>query len=166
MENLAQLAIVPVTLKTRGVFSALLEEARAWQNNAGFESWTYPFNDAWMIPRIERGELFLAFVNAEPIGAIRLLSEDHVFWGGQVARNSLYLHTFAVCRERAGTGLGASIIDQVAEMAREKGCESVRLDCCLSSTRLISFYERNGFSSIGRILWDGKMMNLMERSLL
>ena len=48
-------------------------------------------------------------------------------------------------------------------MGRKRGLAKVRLDCFLANTRLISFYERNGFSSVGTTVVNGKMLNLMER---
>lgn len=154
-----------VTLETRQHFSALLEEARGWQASQGSWGWNYPFDDEWMLPRIERGELYLAFQGSEPVGAFRILWEDIPFWGDRETGESIYLHTFAVRRDRSGQGLGSAIIAHVAEMGRVRGRINVRLDCALSSTKLITFYERNGFVSCGTIFLGGTMMNLMEREI-
>jgi GNAT superfamily N-acetyltransferase len=160
-----QIDISPVSMETRHLFAELLEEARAWQADQGSEGWDYPFDDAWMLPRIERGELYLAFVKTEAVGAFRILWEDVPFWGERETGKSIYLHTFAVRRDRSGQGIGPAIIERVVEMGRAKGRRNVRLDCTLSSPRLIAFYERNGFVSTGTIFLGGKMMNLMERSI-
>jgi GNAT superfamily N-acetyltransferase len=161
----ADLEIALVTIETRHLFSEILEEARAWQASQGSEGWGYPFDDAWMLPRIERNELYLAFERSEAVGAFRILWEDVPFWGERETGESIYLHTFAVRRNRAGQGIGSAIIEQVAAMGRERGRHNVRLDCALSSTRLITFYERNGFVSSGTIFLGGTMMNLMEREI-
>lgn len=163
--NHADLEIALVTIETRHLFSELLEEARAWQASQGSEGWGYPFDDAWMLPRIERGELYLALLGSEPIGAFRILWEDVPFWGERETGESIYLHTFAVRRDRAGQGLGSAIIERVVMMGRECGRRNIRLDCALSSKRLITFYERNGFVFSGTIFLGGTMMNLMEREI-
>lgn len=160
-----ELVIELVTLETRHHFSALLEEARAWQASQGFWGWNYPFDDEWMLPRIERGELFLAWQRGEPVGAFRILWEDIPFWGERETGESIYLHTFAVSRKHGGSGAGSAIIERVVEMGRERGRINVRLDCARSSTKLIGFYERNGFVSCGEIFLGGTMMNLMEREI-
>ena len=158
--------ILLASLETRGHFAEILNEARAWQKSTGSEGWNYPFNDAWILPRIERRELFLAYADDEPVAAVRLLWENRPYWGDREIGDSLYLHTFAVRRSKAGLGIGEAVIENVVAMGRERGRTKVRLDCSLSSARLIAYYERNRFVSVGNILTNGKMMNLMERAIL
>jgi GNAT superfamily N-acetyltransferase len=165
IERSDELEIALVSQATRHHFSALLEEARLWQASQGSWGWNYPFNDEWMQPRIERGELFLAWQRGEPVGAFRILWEDIPFWGERETGESIYLHTFAVSRKHGGGGIGSAIIERVAAMGHERGRINVRLDCALSSTNLIAFYERNGFVSCGEIFLGGTMMNLMEREI-
>jgi nucleoside-diphosphate-sugar epimerase/ribosomal protein S18 acetylase RimI-like enzyme len=160
-----EIVIERVTPETRHRFAEVLEEARIYQASIGAEGWDYPFDDAWILPRIERGELFLATLRGETIGAFRLLWEDIPFWGERETGESVYLHTFAVRRKHAGAGFGPAIIELVAELGRARGRTTARLDCALSSTALIAFYERNGFHSTGTIFLGGKMMNLMERPI-
>lgn len=153
------------TVETRNEFSTLLHEASAWQKAHGSEGWSYPFDDGWMLPRIERGELFLAYLDREPVAAFRILWEDRPFWGEREVGDSIYLHTFAVRRSKAGLGVGGAVIETVVSMGRERGRAKVRLDCFLSSEGLIAYYERNGFISVGTTSMDGKMMNLMEKDI-
>lgn len=155
--------IACVELQTRGHFADILEEARAWQKLNGSEGWDYPFDDEWLLPRIERGELFVGLIEQEPVTAFRILWEDRPYWGNREVGDSIYLHTFAVRRSKAGQGIGEMVISKVAEMGMERGREKIRLDCSLSSARLIAWYERAGFQSVGTIFRNGKMMNLMER---
>lgn len=157
-----EIQISPVDLMTRGNFAQILEEAQAWQKSIGSEGWNYPLDDQWLLPRIERGELFLGLIEHEPVAAFRILWEDRPYWGMREDGDSIYLHTFAVRRNKAGAGIGEAIIAIVANTGLERGREKIRLDCSLSSARLIAWYERNGFTSVGTIFMNGKMMNLME----
>lgn len=157
--------IRPVTPDTRHAFSAILENASARQKAIGAEGWTYPFDDAWMLPRIERGELFLVYGEIEPVAAFRLLWEDRPYWGEREVGDSIYLHTFAVRPDKAGLGIGDAVIAAVVAMGRERGRAKARLDCFLSSGRLIAYYERNGFVSVGTIAIEGRVLNLMERDI-
>ncbi|SCB49666.1 GNAT family N-acetyltransferase [Rhizobium multihospitium] len=157
--------IRPVDLEIRAHFSEILEEASAWQKARGSEGWNYPFDDAWMLPRIERRELFLAYMGGQPVAAFRILLEDRPYWGEKETGDSIYLHTFAVCRNKAGNGIGKTVIEKIAGMGRERGLANIRLDCSLSSSKLIAYYEKNGFASVGTTFMNGKMMNLMERPL-
>ncbi|WFU07470.1 GNAT family N-acetyltransferase (plasmid) [Rhizobium sp. CB3171] len=160
-----EIDIQPVNLETRTHFSDILEKASAWQKKHGSEGWNYPFDDEWMLPRIERGELFLAYLEELPVAAFRILWEDRPYWGAKETGESIYLHTFAVRRDKAGHGIGETVIDKIVEMGRKRNLVNIRLDCSLSSSRLIAYYERNGFASVGTTLMNGKMMNLMERPL-
>lgn len=155
--------IRPTTIETRQAFASLLDEANAWQKARGSEGWTVPFDDDWMLPRIDRGELHLVYMDGEPVSAFRILYEDRAFWGEREVGDSIYLHTFAVRRSKAGLGIGNAVIEMVAGMGRKRGLAKFRLDCFHANTRLISFYERNGFSSIETKVVNGKMLNLMER---
>lgn len=158
-----KIQIQPVTHETRHEFSTLLEEARAWQEARGFEGWTSRFDDAWMLPRIDRSELFLVYMGGVPVSAFRILWEDHRYWGDREIGDSIYLHTFAVRRDKAGFGIGQAVIEIVVSMGRERGLDKIRLDCFLSSARLIAYYKRNGFASVGTVSIRGKILNLMER---
>ncbi|WFU06300.1 GNAT family N-acetyltransferase (plasmid) [Rhizobium sp. CB3171] len=158
-----EIELQPLYVETRRHFAAILEEASAWQKERGSEGWNYPFDDAWLLPRIERRELFLVSFGTEPVAAFRILLEDRPYWGEREMGDSIYLHTFAVRRAKAGLGIGEAVIERVVAMGRERGRAKVRLDCSLSSFRLIAYYERNGFVSVGNIFINGKMMNLMER---
>jgi ribosomal protein S18 acetylase RimI-like enzyme len=157
--------ILPATLETRHQFASILNEANTWQKARGSEGWSAPFDDAWMLPRIERGELFLVHMENEPVSAFRILYADRPFWGDREVGDSIYLHSFAVRRDKAGLGIGNAVIEMVASMGRKRGLAKIRLDCFLANSGLISFYERNGFKSVGRIEMKGKALNLMERAI-
>ncbi|GJD48290.1 hypothetical protein OPKNFCMD_1007 [Methylobacterium crusticola] len=153
----------PVTLETRHAFAALLDEAGAWQRARGGEAWASRFDDAWMLPRIARGELFLVHLGPVPVATFHILWHDRPCWGDREVGDSLYLHTFAVRRDKAGLGVGRAAIETVVGLGRERGRDKVRLDCFLSSARLIAYYARNGFASVGTTSVNGRALNLMER---
>ncbi len=156
----------PVTIEARQTFASLLNDANAWQKARGLQGWIRPFDDDWMLPRIQRGELYLAHMGDEAVAAFRLLFRDEDYWGERDAGDSIYLHTFAVRRSRAGSGIGSMVIEEVARMGSERGRSRLRLDCFLANTGLVAFYERNGFSSVGTIAVKGRTLNLMERRII
>jgi hypothetical protein len=98
--------IRPTTIETRQEFASLLDEANTWQKARGSQGWTGAFDDDWMLPRIDRGELYLVYMDGEPVSAFRILYEDRAFWGEREVGDSIYLHTFAVRRSKAGLGIG------------------------------------------------------------
>ncbi|WP_350225180.1 GNAT family N-acetyltransferase [Agrobacterium sp. lyk4-40-TYG-31] len=66
------------------------------------------------------------------------------------------MHAFAVRQNKAGTGIGEAITAKVVNMGTERRREKIRLDCSLSGARLIAWYERNGFISVGTIFMTGR----------
>ena len=134
-----------VTVETRQAFASLLDKANAWQK--------------------ARGSLYFAYLSDEAVAAFRLLDEDRAFWGEREVGDSIYLHTFAVQRSRAGSGIGSMVIEEVVRVGRERGRSRIRLDCFLANTGLITFYERNGFRSVGTVAVKDRVLNLMERPI-
>lgn len=160
-----RIAVRPVTLETRAEFAAILEEANSWQKARGSQGWSGAFDDAWMLPRITRGELFLAWLDDHAVAAFRLVLEDRLFWGDKDIGDSIYLHSFAVRRDKAGRGIGEAVIECVMAMGRDRGLAKLRLDCFLANAGLVAFYERNGFRSVGTTTVRGQRLNLMEKAI-
>ena len=155
----------PVTPETRHAFSAILSEANAWLKQIGAQGWSGSFDDAWMLPRIERGELWLAELDGEPVAAFRVLWRDEMFWRERETGDSIYLHSLAVQRSHAGRGIGEAVINEVAAMGRQQRRTKIRLDCFQTSAGLVTYYGRIGFASVGSIEVDGKALSLMERPI-
>ena len=145
--------------------SAILEEARAWLAARGIDQWTRPFDAAWLAPKIDAHELFIVERNAEPAGVFRLLWEDRLFWGERERGESAYIHSLAIRRRHAGTGLGGQILAAIANLARECNRASLRLDCVASNHRLIAYYQSHAFAPIDTVTIGGFEMTLMERPL-
>ena len=145
--------------------SAILEEARAWLAAREIDQWTRPFDAAWLAPKIEARELFIVEQNAEPAGVFRLLWEDRLFWGDRERGESAYIHSLAIRRRHAGTGLGGQILVAIADLAHDRNRANLRLDCVASNHRLIAYYRSHAFIPIDTVPIGGFDMTLMERLL-
>jgi len=60
------------------------------------------------------------------------------------------LQKIYVLTEYQGRGVGAALMNEVNEVAREEGPDSVWLDTYISNEKAIHFYESYGFNKIGR----------------
>jgi GNAT superfamily N-acetyltransferase len=145
--------------------SVILEEARIWLAARGIDQWTGPFDAAWLASKIEAHELFIVERNAEPVGVFRLLWEDRLFWGDRERGESAYIHSLAIRRSHAGTGLGSQILAAIATLARERNRANLRLDCVASNHRLIAYYQAHAFTPIDTVTIGDFDMTLMERPL-
>jgi RimJ/RimL family protein N-acetyltransferase len=74
----------------------------------------------------------------------------------------LYVSLLISSRRLGGNGVGAQLLDLACQLARERGRRMIRVDCWADSPRLISFYERHGFSRDGRFDlrgWRGQILS-------
>lgn len=62
---------------------------------------------------------------------------------------AIYLAWVAVEREFAGHGLVARLIEKTEELARQKGCDRLRLDTYAGEPKLRDVYESLGFRLVG-----------------
>jgi GNAT superfamily N-acetyltransferase len=130
---------------------AVLDEAAAWLHGRQVAQWPPRFEPSWVEGAIGRGETWLVQVGAAIGGTVTLDLADPV-WDGFPGR-ALYVHRMAVRRRAAG--LGAVILGWAAGIARERGRESLRLDCVTSNERLRAYYEAAGFVHRGDVTVAG-----------
>jgi ribosomal protein S18 acetylase RimI-like enzyme len=96
-------------------------------------------------PDVADGMYFIAWVNGEAAGVVRLQMEDEEFWPDTTPGEALYLHRLAVRRRYAGGELARAMLAWIVERARERKRKYVRLDCAADRPALRGVYERFGF---------------------
>jgi GNAT superfamily N-acetyltransferase len=62
-----------------------------------------------------------------------------------------HLRGMAVLPEFQGTGIAAQLLERAESTLRDLGCSRVTLDTTVPLRRAIRFYERNGYTSTGRV---------------
>jgi GNAT superfamily N-acetyltransferase len=128
--------------------TGLLSEAAAWTASIGSPNWPSPFPREIVATGVERRRLYVALVDDEIVAALTLQWSDGFFWGEQ-PDDAGYVHRLVVCRDRAGTGLGAALIEWAAQQTRSRGRSCLRLDVSADNLPLCSYYERLGFAYRG-----------------
>jgi ribosomal protein S18 acetylase RimI-like enzyme len=126
----------------------LLSEAAAWTAALGFPNWPVPFPRHVVASALARGQLYVAEDGSGIIAALALQWSDEFFWGVQ-PDDAGYVHRLVVRRDRAGTGIGAALVDWASERVREAGRVCLRLDASADNLPLGSYYERLGFTYRG-----------------
>jgi GNAT superfamily N-acetyltransferase len=143
----------------------LLDEATVWVGELGFEQWPLPFPRDELAEAIDRGEVYVVEgENDEAVATLALLQDDPQYWGDR-PQDALYLHKFAVRRDRAGRGVGAAVVEWANAEAAEAGREFLRLDCLCDNPRIRDYYEDLGFEHRGDLVLNGRNMSLYERSV-
>jgi GNAT superfamily N-acetyltransferase len=143
--------------------AGLLDEATVWVNELGFSQWPLPFPRDELAGAIDRGEVYVVEAeDGEAVGTVTILLDDPVYWPGSPP-DALYVHKFAVRRDRAGRGIGAAIVEWANAEAAEAGRDFLRLDCLGDNAGIRDYYEDLGFEHCGDLVLDGLNMSLYER---
>jgi GNAT superfamily N-acetyltransferase len=145
--------------------TAILEDAQRWLVSRGTVQWTAPFTEEWIEQKIAGGEFHVARVGGIPIGTLRLLWADPLFWGDRERGDAAYIHTMAVRRDYAGRGNGARLLDWAAAQAIGNGRRFLRLDCGADNSALGAYYRRLGFTPQGSVGVGSTRVTLFEKEL-
>lgn len=147
----------------------ILGEAAARLRARGIQQWTYP-----PPPGLERllereivaGHLYLARLATERriLGLFRLRWED-AYWTALTGEAG-YVHSFALCDDAVGHGIGQQILAWIGDYVRSRQCRYLRLDCIASNGRLRRYYEEQGFIYCGQVVDGDYTLALYQLSLL
>ena len=127
--------------------SAVLNEAAQWLATCGRPLWSPADISPETVRRsTDSGNYFIARLDGEVAGVVRLDLEDPYFWPEVEAGSSLFAHKLAVRRAYAGHGVATTLLAFAREHARGLGRPQLRLDCVADRAPLRALYERFGFS--------------------
>jgi GNAT superfamily N-acetyltransferase len=151
---MAEIVIERATLVETDLLIEIHEEASRWLLARGIRQWktdTFP-RDRLSI-RIERGEVYVVRLEAEPVGMAILQEADEDTWGAR-SDDALYLHGLRVLRAYAGRGIGRAILRWAEEQVMSRGRIYLRLDCLAENVKLRAYYENAGFRCVGEKTWE------------
>jgi signal transduction histidine kinase/RimJ/RimL family protein N-acetyltransferase len=144
----------------------IIGEAAAWLAAKGIDQWPSPPNEHWW-RRVERqianGEMYLAMLNNEAIGTLRLIWSDPYWPAGEYSAG--YVHSLAIRNRAHGLKIGTALLGWAMEESRRRGRQLVRLDCAAGNGRLRRYYEELGFTYCGQIQDDDYVAALYEMKL-
>jgi GNAT superfamily N-acetyltransferase len=131
----------------------LFDEAVAWMVARGnTEQWgTEPFSAlphraAGVRTVIREGELWIAEVDGEPVGAL-IVSDKAPPYAPPADEPELYVILLLVSRRHAGKKIGTALLDFAGDEARAREVSLMRVDCYAGGTgELIRYYTRHGFT--------------------
>jgi ribosomal protein S18 acetylase RimI-like enzyme len=140
----------------------LLDEATAWVGERGYEQWPLPYPREDLSAAIERGEVYLAELDGEPVATVTLLWDDPQYWGDRPP-DAAYVHKLAVSRACAGQRIGSAIVEWADATAARAGRDFLRLDCLRDNPGIRAYYERLGFEYRGDLVVNDRGMSIYER---
>jgi len=130
---------------------SVLDKAAAWLRERGIAQWPARFEPSWVEDAIRRGETWLVETDGA-IGATVTLDWSDPLWA-DADGSAAYVHRMAARRQAAG--LGSVILAWATDVARQRGCGALRLDCVASNGRLRAYYEAAGFAWRGDVIVGG-----------
>ena len=123
--------------------------------------WDIEWDMAWhptpalLTQAIERGELYVAVKDGEPVGAFVLNGDQapdyaKVAWGVDAPESKVsVLHLLAVSPVARGAGVGFALVHSAQKIAREAGSVTLRLDVLANNAPAIELYRRCGMRDLG-----------------
>ncbi|GAB5474602.1 MAG: GNAT family N-acetyltransferase [Maribacter sp.] len=125
----------------------------AFMIDKGIYQWNEEYPSARAFEKdIERNELFVLEKSSKIIGTVvisTLMDEEYrpVRWLTPNGK-SIYIHRLAIDPKFQGNGYARQLMDFAENLAREKGCLSVRLDTFSQNKGNQRFYERRGYQKL------------------
>ncbi|WP_298890144.1 GNAT family N-acetyltransferase [uncultured Serinicoccus sp.] len=106
---------------------------------------------------IAAGELYLALDQGDGriAGVVALNHEApeaylHATWAVEASPGEvLVVHALAVCPDFLGQGVARFLVDGALQVARDRGCRTVRLDTYVENAAARGLYPRCGFTDLG-----------------
>jgi GNAT superfamily N-acetyltransferase len=144
----------------------LFDEAVGWLMDRGLSGqWgEQPFSTRRQSRRMVRrtlaeNEVRIAEHDGAPVGVLAVgAAPEYV---PAPAGPELYVVLLMSARRLSGHGIGARLLELATDVARERGAETMRVDCWADSPALVGFYERQGFVRAGRFDlrgWRGQVL--------
>lgn len=145
------------------VYREIITEAQRWMWSRNINQWKEGFSDQFLADDIVNNQVILACAGSEVAGLCSL-QEEELAWETFDGK-ALYLHRLTVRRSCSGQGLGAAILRQAENLAREKGKPFLRLDCWAGNEKLKEYYLKEGYSYKGNWREGDWMVSLFEKKL-
>jgi GNAT superfamily N-acetyltransferase len=128
----------------------LRNDAARWLLDRGIEQWRPgEFTADRMRSWVEQGYLHVLRDRGRLAASVAILWDDPDIWG-DADKPAGYVHLLVVRRDRRGTGLGDAVLLWAERHIRGSGRRFSRLDAVSSNRTLHDWYERRGYSEVGR----------------
>jgi GNAT superfamily N-acetyltransferase len=115
--------------------------------------WTRNVSEKGVLFRMRQGKVFLARAKGKVIATVTLSTKkpwaiDKKYF--QPVSKVLYLTSMAIAPERQRKGVGRACLKAVVKAAKEWPADAIRLDAYDSQAGAGGFYQKCGFTEVGR----------------
>ena len=140
---------------------ALIAECRRALEEHGLLQWDlqYPGRDFFQ-GAIAAGNLFVLLDQRGACGVAVLDGNQPPEWSSAAWNHRdepfLVIHAFAVSPSAQGRGRGKFLLAFCENVARKRGCNSIRIDAFSENSGALRFWERRGYSFRGEVRFASK----------
>ena len=104
--------------------------------------------------RVDKGECWLMFAGDLMVGTVTIAVPAQVPPGYPAGVRSGAFYQLAVLPQWREQGLGERLLRWAEQRIVELGGDAAVIDTAVTATELIGWYERRGYTAVGRWLWD------------
>lgn len=138
------------------IYDSVLKQEEQGLLSIGWQRGVYPTEDTAR-QGVLRGDLFVfedndtqKIVAAAIINHVQVPSYADGEWSIEADGNDvLVLHTLVVKPQEAGRGIGTAFVDFYEQLAKEKGCRTLRMDTQAKNHIARALYKKLGYKEIG-----------------
>ena len=145
----ANVRVEPATPADLSAIRAAYADGRATQRQQGSAVWP-EFTDPAILSEVEAGRLLRVVDGDTLVGVFSVAYEDAAIWGEHERNAHIYLHRIVRAAGYAGRGLVDAVVAWARAQCRALGRAGLRMDTWASNAALITYYQRLGFSLVGR----------------
>ncbi len=165
MSEVDQLQIRQAQPQEAGVVVTILQDAAHWLMSRGIDTWDPQKLASYMLSAVERGEVYLAWIENRALGTFSLQWDDVSFWGERPP-DAGYLHKLAVSRDGAGSKVGQQMLAHAEQIVIKNQRFYLRLDCDRNNEINNRYYQQAGFELVGSGAFTAFKYNLYQKLLL
>jgi GNAT superfamily N-acetyltransferase len=146
------LAIRPGGAADTGILLGMFDDAVEWLTahgraaQWGSEPWSgNPRRAEHVRDMVVKGELYIARLDGEPVGALVLGERLH--YAPPVAQPEVYINILLSSPAHRGAGIGSALLEFARDQTRRQRISLLRVDCWSGGDRkLVAYYESQGFT--------------------
>jgi ribosomal protein S18 acetylase RimI-like enzyme len=170
--------LTPASIEDAPDIQAIMQQAADLKISQGDDIWgTEPVSEEEVARMLDQGNVFVYKIEGQNAASLVIAESDTRIWG-EVGEDgtAMYVHRLCTADAFRGQNLGGAVLERAAELARQSGKQSLRLDCSYENRGLCDYYEGLGFTEVRRedrppstdqrnIEADGYKVAMYERAL-
>lgn len=153
-KNTQQIVIRQATMKDVSYIEEVLLDAVHRLRDKKIPNLWDETNTLWsnLSKQYDISQFYVGFHNEEVVGIMALTDQDLTYWPDIPKGKSIYLHKLAVKQNYSRRGVAKSFIEYAKNYAKDRGCDTIRLDCNKNQPKLRSVYEKQGFKCVKELI--------------